>query len=70
MDISDVLYKTFIFSTTNGFEFQYSSSDSEKNGFNIDEDQRIVTITIIDIEDENLPKMIEECYSQLQQLSK
>jgi len=70
MDISDVLFKTFIFSTTNGFEFQYSGTGSEKNGFNIDEDQRIVTLTIVDIEDENLPGMVEECYLQLQQLSK
>jgi hypothetical protein len=70
MDISDVLYKTFIFSTTNGFEFQYSRAGHEKNGFNIDEDQRIVTLTIIDVEDKDLPNMIEECYSQLQKCLK
>ena len=70
MNISETLLETMRFCSTNNLEFRLITGGPEQNNYQIDEDNKIVTITIVDDKDANLPTVIEKKLEELKQVFK
>jgi hypothetical protein len=70
MNISDTLFETMKFCFTENLEFRLITGGPDQNDYQIDQDNKIVTITIIDDKDVNLEQAIDENLKKLKQIFK
>lgn len=63
--MNDTLIELLQICSSKNFEFHFKMSDEKLNIFNLDYENKIMNVTIGDLESPDLPTVIEDIISQL-----